>query len=254
MRPTIYLPKSKSASASSNRWKTRQSNDPFVKARTKDAGAPAYRSRASFKLLSINKQYPFLLEPPRSLKRPPKVIVDLGAAPGGWSQAASTRLGDRGRVFALDILPFEPIPYVESITGDFLDWRVQEKLRLSIEKLRESGNNQAFGLKKSAQSVSEGLEAKAEAEAEELERREEEDWEDELGAFGAEQQEDFGLVDVVLSDMMGSMSGNRLKDTQTSLDLVQAASTFASRVLKNGAHREEWTHMGYKRYPGGHFV
>lgn len=98
------MPKSKSSSA---RWLQRQSKDPYVK-QAKQAG---YRSRAAFKLLEIQKK-------DRIIKQG-MTIVDLGAAPGGWSQVAQKLAGKHGRVFALDILPMDPLPDVEFIQGDF---------------------------------------------------------------------------------------------------------------------------------------
>jgi 23S rRNA (uridine2552-2'-O)-methyltransferase len=92
---------------SSRRWLKEHHQDPFVK-QAKQAG---YRSRAAYKLLEIDRR--------DRLLRPGTVVVDLGAAPGGWAQVAAERLAGKGRVLALDILPVEPIPGVEVLTGDF---------------------------------------------------------------------------------------------------------------------------------------
>lgn len=94
-------------SKSSHRWLKEHFADPFVK----KAQAEGMRSRAAYKLEE-------LLERDR-LIRPGMVIVDLGAAPGGWSQVARRQLGDRGRVLALDILDMPPIAGVDFIHGDF---------------------------------------------------------------------------------------------------------------------------------------
>jgi len=93
-------------------WIRRHVTDPYVK----EATRKGYRSRAAFKLAEIDAK--------DRLIRPGAVIVDLGAAPGSWSQVVRERLmGDdgtlRGRVIALDLLPMEPIPGVEVIQGDF---------------------------------------------------------------------------------------------------------------------------------------
>ncbi len=93
--------------ASSRRWLDEHHNDPFVK-RAREAG---YRSRAVFKLEEIDAK--------DHLIKPGMVVVDLGAAPGGWSQYAARRMKGRGRVVALDILPIEPMADVEVIQGDF---------------------------------------------------------------------------------------------------------------------------------------
>lgn len=96
-----------SRSKSSQRWLKEHFSDPFVK----KAQAEGMRSRAAYKLEE-------LLERDRLLK-PDMVVVDLGAAPGGWSQQVRKQLGDRGRVLALDILEMPPLVGVEFLHGDF---------------------------------------------------------------------------------------------------------------------------------------
>jgi 23S rRNA (uridine2552-2'-O)-methyltransferase len=103
-------------SKSSSRWLKEHFSDPFVKR----AQAEGWRSRAVFKLEE-------LIERDRLLT-PGMVVVDLGAAPGGWSQVARARLGESGRVIALDILPMEGIAGVEFILGDFREQPVLERL------------------------------------------------------------------------------------------------------------------------------
>ena len=94
-------------SKSSHRWMQRHVNDEFVK-RSKREG---YRSRAAYKLLEIQEK--------DRLLRPGQVVVDLGAAPGGWSQVAANLVGTRGAVIGIDILPVDPIPGVTLLQGDF---------------------------------------------------------------------------------------------------------------------------------------
>jgi len=94
-------------SKSSGRWLDRQHRDPYVQ-KARKAGA---RSRAIFKLEELDRR--------DRLLKPGMIVVDLGAAPGGWSQYAAQRVGARGRVIALDILPMDPIPGVEVLEGDF---------------------------------------------------------------------------------------------------------------------------------------
>ncbi|MFL5163816.1 MAG: RlmE family RNA methyltransferase [Microvirga sp.] len=96
-------------SLSSQKWLERQLNDPYV-ARAKREG---YRSRAAFKLLEIDEKFKIL--------KPGQKIVDLGAAPGGWSQIAAKVVGPKGRVVGIDLLPIDPMPGVEFIQLDFLD-------------------------------------------------------------------------------------------------------------------------------------
>ena len=108
-------------SKSSRRWLEERAKDKYVK-RSKEEG---YRSRASFKLLEIQKQ-------DRFIKRG-MTVVDLGSAPGGWSQVVKRLVGDQGRVFASDILPMEPISGVNFIQGDFTETMVLEQLIAQLE-------------------------------------------------------------------------------------------------------------------------
>lgn len=96
-------------STSSARWKQRQARDPFVR----KAHAEGWRSRAIFKLSELQR-----LE---KLMAPGSIVVDLGAAPGAWSQYAASIVGPRGRVVALDLLEMPPLPGVEVLQGDFRD-------------------------------------------------------------------------------------------------------------------------------------
>ncbi len=89
------------------RWLQEHRGDVFVK-RAAQAG---YRSRAAYKLAEIDDR--------DSIFAPGQVVVDLGAAPGGWSQVAAARTGPGGRVVAMDLLAMEPLPGVEFIPGDF---------------------------------------------------------------------------------------------------------------------------------------
>ncbi|PVE23141.1 rRNA methyltransferase [Microvirga sp. KLBC 81] len=103
-------------SLSSQKWLERQLNDPYV-ARAKREG---YRSRAAFKLLEIDEKYHIL--------KPGQRIVDLGAAPGGWSQIAAKKVGPKGKVVGIDLLPIDPMAGVEFIQLDFLDESAPGKL------------------------------------------------------------------------------------------------------------------------------
>ena len=94
-------------SASSDRWLRRQAGDPFVQRARKEG----WRSRAVFKLEDIDRR--------EKLLKPGAVCLDLGAAPGAWSQYAARRVGPRGRVVASDVLPLAPLPGVEFVQGDF---------------------------------------------------------------------------------------------------------------------------------------
>ncbi|MHB8743572.1 MAG: SAM-dependent methyltransferase, partial [Sulfuricaulis sp.] len=96
-----------SRTKSSQRWLARHAKDEFVK-RARQEGL---RSRAAYKLEEMDQR--------DHLLRPGMTVVDLGAAPGSWSQYVKSRVGRSGRVLALDILPMEPIEGIEFIEGDF---------------------------------------------------------------------------------------------------------------------------------------
>jgi 23S rRNA (uridine2552-2'-O)-methyltransferase len=105
---------------SSRRWLDEHVNDPYVKQAQKDG----YRSRASYKLLELNEK--------DKLIRPGMLVMDLGSAPGGWSQVARNLVGDKGRVLATDILPMDSLAGVEFVQGDFTELDV---FNLLLEKL-----------------------------------------------------------------------------------------------------------------------
>ena len=109
--------KDKRKSPSSKVWLQRQLNDPYV-ARAKREG---FRSRAAFKLIEIDDKH-------RVLKRGAKV-VDLGAAPGGWSQVAAKRIGEKGHVVGIDLLEMDEIPGVTFAQIDFLANDAPERLK-----------------------------------------------------------------------------------------------------------------------------
>ena len=101
---------------SSSRWLKEHFDDPYVKRAQKEG----YRSRAVYKLQELNERDRFL--------KPGLSVVDLGAAPGGWSQYAAKILGDTGRIVAMDILPMEPIKGVQMLQGDFREQEVLDQL------------------------------------------------------------------------------------------------------------------------------
>ena len=117
----------RSRTVSSQRWLERQLNDPYVAAAKREG----YRSRAAFKLLEIDDKHHLL--------KPGLRVVDLGAAPGGWSQVAANRvksLEGRGQVVAIDISEMEPIPGVEILHLDFMDESAPAELK---SRLRDGG-------------------------------------------------------------------------------------------------------------------
>ena len=107
---------SMSRSKSSSRWLQEHHQDEYVlKAR-----AQGYRSRAVFKLAEIQQKDHVL--------KPGQLVLDLGAAPGGWSEYASTIIGDQGKIIALDLLPLEPIAGVTFLQGDFTEQETLDQL------------------------------------------------------------------------------------------------------------------------------
>ena len=101
---------------SSRRWLKEHFDDEFVKRAQREG----FRSRAVYKLDEIQQRDRII--------RPGMTIVDLGAAPGGWSQYALGLIGRKGRIVAMDILPLDPLPGVEFVQGDFRDEAVLEQL------------------------------------------------------------------------------------------------------------------------------
>lgn len=103
-------------SKSSRRWLDEHFDDAYVK----KAQQQGYRSRAAYKLLEIQQK--------DRLIKPAQTVIDLGAAPGGWSQVAAELVGSQGRVIALDVLPMEPIAGVQCLQGDFTEQKVFNQL------------------------------------------------------------------------------------------------------------------------------
>ena len=110
----------KRRTSSSRAWLTRQISDPYV-ARSKREGL---RSRAAFKLAEIDDRY--------KVFKPGARVVDLGAAPGGWSEIAARRVGAKGRVLALDILDLKPMEGVDFLQLDFLDPSAPDRLKVML--------------------------------------------------------------------------------------------------------------------------
>jgi 23S rRNA (uridine2552-2'-O)-methyltransferase len=139
-------------SGSSSRWVQRQQNDPYVRLRATALSSPgsstgsksnpdsakvqelgSLRSRSAFKLVSLAKSYPLLGSG--------RTVVDLGAAPGGWSQVAAAQSGGRGKVIAVDINHMESIPGVDFIQGDFLDASVHQRVADLLQRRRSPTND-----------------------------------------------------------------------------------------------------------------
>ncbi len=123
-RLAVRVKTAKGRKLASTRWLQRQLNDPYVE----EAKRRGYRSRAAFKLAEIDDKYQLL--------RPGLCVVDLGAAPGGWSQIAAQRVGlmaGKGRVVAVDIAEMEPISGVTLLHLDMTDPEAADHIRAALE-------------------------------------------------------------------------------------------------------------------------
>src|SRR5580700_10287095 len=108
---------------SSTEWLTRQLNDPYVA----EAHRLGYRSRAAFKLIQLDDRYHLL--------KPGGRVVDLGCAPGGWTQIAADRVGaakGRGAIVGIDLLPTDPVPGATLFAGDFRDPAAADRVRAAL--------------------------------------------------------------------------------------------------------------------------
>lgn len=167
--------------SSSGRWLKEHFSDTYVK----KAKSEGFRARSIYKLMEINERY--------KLIKPGMVVVDLGAAPGGWSQYVAQLIGQAGKVFALDILPMQPIAGVEVIQGDFTDQAVVKNL---YDKLGAGAGPTSTNIDKKANKANKA-----------------------------------NKVDLVLSDMAPNLSGIKVVDDMRSIDLAEKAFRFARLVL-----------------------
>ncbi len=117
---SVLLKTARGRKPSSQRWLQRQLNDPYVQ----EARAKGFRSRAAFKLLQLDEKFNFL--------KPGITVVDLGAAPGGWTQIAVEKIKPHktgGKVIGIDLLEIEPMAEAMLIQGDFLEGEQREKIK-----------------------------------------------------------------------------------------------------------------------------
>ena len=113
----VQLKTARGRTVSSQRWLMRQLNDPYVQKSKIDG----YRSRSAYKLIEINEKFKIL--------KPGLRIVDLGAAPGGWTQVSLERVGLKGDVVGIDLTPMEPLEGAQLICGDFCDLQKMEEIK-----------------------------------------------------------------------------------------------------------------------------
>ncbi|MCL2737788.1 MAG: RlmE family RNA methyltransferase [Alphaproteobacteria bacterium] len=177
-------------SKSSTAWIQRQAADPYVARAQKDG----YRARAAYKIIEINDKYKFL--------KNGQAVVDLGAAPGSWSQYIAKEF-PKSRVVAMDLLPIKPIDGVEFYEGDFttdeaLDWLRKKSLGFRVESL-DSNESQLSTLNSKLCTTSAT-----------------------------------NSVDVVLSDMAPNTCGHQKTDHLRQMTLLEYAWDFAKTALKPG--------------------
>lgn len=115
------------ARGSSGKWFNKHVGDPYVRQAQKEQ----FRSRAAYKLEAIDKK--------DKLFKPGMVVVDLGAAPGAWSQYAKRKIGKSGSVIAIDRLPMDPIEGVDIIEGDLIDQRCLDEVQSALKSVSKSG-------------------------------------------------------------------------------------------------------------------
>lgn len=205
--------------ASSNtRWVNRQKSDRFAI----EAKVQNLKSRAAFKLVQINDRYRIL--------KPGMTVVDLGFAPGSWSQVAIdlARPG-LGRVVGVDIIPVQPPKGVNGLQGDFLSPDTQERVR---DLLRD----ESVGKARRTALLSEAEPNVVQKEDTSYIDRERAATSDDESNKGQIDEHRDKCIDVVLSDMMMNTSGNRFKDHAGSMDLCRSALYFAYDTLKVGGH------------------
>ena len=117
---TVRVKSARDRSNSSTRWLQRQLNDPYVAQAKRDG----YRSRAAYKLLELDEKFKLL--------RPGMRVLDLGAAPGGWTQVALHKIGAKGTVLGVDLLPIDPLAGVQFMQKDFTEDDAPEIIKTAL--------------------------------------------------------------------------------------------------------------------------
>ncbi|KAJ9300061.1 hypothetical protein DTO271G3_2178 [Paecilomyces variotii] len=225
--------------SSSKRWQARQLKDHF----TREAAVQGLKSRAAFKLLQIDDKY--------RIFRSGQTVVDLGYAPGSWSQVAVSRTQPGGRVLGVDIIPAQPPKGVSTVQGNFLSPAIQSYIR---DFLRDPNRGRPYSTTNIDTEVSSDSSAAADGYLDRGRKV--------LSQSGAESTDATGsgsdkTVDVVLSDMcapwdqttgfwkrslsepyrrMMNTTGVAFRDHAGSMDLCRAALQFSFNVLKSGGH------------------
>ncbi|KAG8676931.1 hypothetical protein FPOAC1_002942 [Fusarium poae] len=223
-------------SSSGSRWKQRQGRDSYARG----AKVQGLKSRAAFKLLEMDSKY-------RLFKGSGQTVVDLGYAPGSWSQVAVERTRPNGRVIGIDLIPAQPPRGVATFQGDFLSPDVQEMVKNFILE----SHRRPPPLQDNSETEQSGPDETATLDRPSYLDMERHAAQDEVPASKKR------IVDVVLSDMSApweqttgfnvntlsnpyhrlmNTSGNAFRDHAGSMDLCAAALQFASDTLRSGGH------------------
>ena len=192
----LYSIRSYSSTTSPKQWIARQSSDPFVK----QAALLNYRSRASFKLQELQSRH-------NLIQSRTDFVLDLGSAPGGWTQVA-TQYSDH--VFAVDIMPMDPVSGSVFLQGDMLDPDVQESLIAMVLENKSQTSNDAHS-----------------------DTFEPNNSNGKLDPY-TRQHSNLKVMDVVLSDMAHPFTGNKVADVIRLQRLCETALLVADRILKPG--------------------
>ncbi|GCE99234.1 2' O-ribose methyltransferase [Zygosaccharomyces mellis] len=205
---------------SQGRWLDRQSNDYY----TREAKVQGLRSRAAFKLMELDDKFHLF----QGGKRRHQKVLDLGFAPGAWSQVAQRRVGPGGMLLGVDILPCEPPKGVHSIQSNILSRKTHELIRLyfsSYFQLYKSDNlHEHHGY------FQHRLE-------EQLDRvRSSEAYDKVFNGGLCSGKVDKFPIDTIISDMMANTSGISIRDHYQSIDLADAALVTAIDLLRPGGN------------------
>ncbi|KAL6854656.1 23S ribosomal RNA methyltransferase [Trichoderma novae-zelandiae] len=210
--------------SSGNQWKNRQGRDAYVRY----AKVQHLRSRAAFKLMEIDGKY--------KLFKKGQTVVDLGYAPGSWSQVAVERTRPHGRVIGIDLIPAHPPQGVTTFQGDFLSPTVQNLVK---ELIAQSHSDRPLQANKNDASDDEELLSEhtfiEQPSYIDRERHSAGSASPKSGSTSKGSTSKHS-VDVVLSDMLMNTSGTPSRDHAGSMDLCEAALQFASDTLKPGGH------------------
>lgn len=206
-------------SSSTSRWKQRQGQDAYAR----EARVQGLKSRAAFKLIELDAKH--------KLFSRGQTVVDLGYAPGSWSQVAVERTKPNGLIIGIDLIPAQPPRGVNTIQGDFLSPVVQKLVKNFVAEAHRRRR-----LKTSSpvpDAVPEGSELDRPSYID-MERQASRDVEAQQA--DADKPSSYRVVDVVLSDMLMNTSGVAFRDHSGSMDLCAAALQFASDTLRPGGH------------------